>query len=247
MNKRGFIATALIYSFFLIFCAVLVSFIGMSEHNKNLLSKANDNIREDLKLKLLGNTEYGSYVYLDIVDSNINLSDLSWIVFNHDASNTLLVSDSIVYSIKDNNGILYDDVAFINNTINEFSINGEVLKAPTNKTIRIITYTDFDLMKTNATTKELVIAFAGINTTSSVNASDVVKYLIIDNTNYNLYTYNIGTSSDLNTYKNEVFDHITSHPTNDYINIRLVISIPNETKIQGGNGNISNAYTLLFD
>ena len=48
MNKKGFIATSLIYSFFLVFCATLASYVAINIHNKMLLNRVTDQIREDL-------------------------------------------------------------------------------------------------------------------------------------------------------------------------------------------------------
>ena len=39
MNKKGFIATSLLYSFFLLFCALILVFIGNMAQKSLLLNK----------------------------------------------------------------------------------------------------------------------------------------------------------------------------------------------------------------
>ena len=47
MNKKGFIATSLLYSFFLLFCALILVFIGNMAQKSLLLNKEIDQINED--------------------------------------------------------------------------------------------------------------------------------------------------------------------------------------------------------
>ena len=67
MNKKGFIATSLIYSFFLVFCATLASYVAINIHNKMLLNKVTDQIREDLNsTKYVTDMPVGSYVKFNV-------------------------------------------------------------------------------------------------------------------------------------------------------------------------------------
>ena len=62
MNKKGFIATSLLYSFFLLFCAIILSFVGNLGHNTVLLNKAIDKINEDIHTtKYIYNVKVGDY------------------------------------------------------------------------------------------------------------------------------------------------------------------------------------------
>ena len=62
MNKKGFIATSLLYSFFLLFCALILVFIGNMAQKSILLNKEIDQINEDLhSIKYLKDAKIGSY------------------------------------------------------------------------------------------------------------------------------------------------------------------------------------------
>ena len=67
MNKKGFIATSLLYSFFLLFCAIILSFVGNLGHNTVLLNKEIDKINEDIHTnKYIYNVKVGDYFRLNI-------------------------------------------------------------------------------------------------------------------------------------------------------------------------------------
>ncbi len=57
MNNKGFIATSLVYSFFLVFVAVVASIIVTYAHNRILINNLNDGIVDDLNENILG--KYG--------------------------------------------------------------------------------------------------------------------------------------------------------------------------------------------
>ena len=48
MHKNGFIATSLIYSFFLIFLAIIANILFSYAHNRILLNNINEGILDDL-------------------------------------------------------------------------------------------------------------------------------------------------------------------------------------------------------
>jgi len=241
MKNKGFIATSLIYSFFLIFCMVLLAVISTSAHNKNLLNRANENIRTDLMGKTLGESQNGSYVTLTINHLTINTSDVKWIVFSSDDSETLLVSDSVVLSAKDIDNDLSNDLSSLKSTISNMQ-NSCV------SSVRIINIDDFNKMKNNADSKEKVLAFAGAGSISNINIindTDNTNYIIETDTNsYQLYTYKPSSSNNLTTYKNEVFNNLSNLTSDNELNVRLVISIASNVTIIGGNGNFTNPYSI---
>lgn len=221
MKNKGFIATSLIYSFFLVFCAVLLSYIGVNVHNKNLLKRANDDIRTDLQGKKLKDAPIGAYVNLNMSHPNYKIEGIDWIVFNSDEKETLLVSDAVIMSINDTNGNLKDDIENINLNIKLF--NSPCL----NGNIRILTYNDlYTTMKNNASTTNIASTLTNIDST----------YLLVNNNNYYKYTFN--SSNPFNT------SNSTTYQVNERINVRLVVSLPSNIMISGGSGNISNPYTV---
>ncbi len=52
MNNKGFIATSLIYSFFLVFVAVISTIIATYAHNRILINNINDGIVDDLNTSI---------------------------------------------------------------------------------------------------------------------------------------------------------------------------------------------------
>ena len=67
MNKSGFIATSLLYSFFLLFCALILVFAINIGHNSILLNKEKDKINEDIHSnKRIMHAEVGSYFRLNV-------------------------------------------------------------------------------------------------------------------------------------------------------------------------------------
>ena len=50
MNNKGFIATSLIYSFFLVFVAVMASILATYAHNRILVNNVNEGIVDDLNI-----------------------------------------------------------------------------------------------------------------------------------------------------------------------------------------------------
>jgi len=51
-NKKGFISMTLLYSFFIVFIAILLAIISNYVHNGNLLRQINNEIRESLENRI---------------------------------------------------------------------------------------------------------------------------------------------------------------------------------------------------
>lgn len=226
MNKKGFIATSLIYSFFLIFCALLVGFISLSAHNKNLLNKSNDNIRNDLIGRVLSNASYGTYIKIDVNHPEYNLNNVNWILYNTNNNESLLVSDSIVLSYDDS---VTDSISKANNEINSFI--GSCIND-----IYILNYSDFNLFRNNINDKEILEKLVKVEP----------DYLVINNNMGYKYTYNGNIDLSLNDYKNNVLNsnNLKIFSNGDRINIRLVIKVSSDKKLSGGTGSVFNPYNL---
>ena len=89
MNKSGFIATSLLYSFFLLFCALILVFAINIGHNSILLNKEKDKINDDIHSnKRIMHAEVGSYFRLNVCvdkDSKFNSADtMDYILFQND-------------------------------------------------------------------------------------------------------------------------------------------------------------------
>ena len=67
MNKKGFIATSILYSFFIVFCAMLLTYIGVLGHNSILVNKEKDLINEELHSMIyLSDAKDGDYFRLNV-------------------------------------------------------------------------------------------------------------------------------------------------------------------------------------
>ena len=236
MTKKGFIATTLIYSFFLVFCAVILSYIGISTHNKNLLNRANENIRKDIGEKTISDLDIGAIVSLNLSTTYLDLNSLKWHVFYNDGKEAELVSSSIVFSSDD-----IDYIKYLTSTLyNDCTINSTRLLAKD------------DLYKTikNSVTDTKVLR-------SIVNAENVAgantDYLLIDGDTLYKYTYkepsniNASLASYIDTAFPELENGDANLPTynaSEPKNVRIVIELSGDLRILSGSGTISNPYQI---
>lgn len=107
MNKKGFIATSLLYSFFLLFCALILAYAASLAHNALLLNKEVDKINEDLHAnKILSNSKIGEYFRLNLCISSDkkeyfeNEDTLDYIFIGNRDSNSILISKEINYKVS---------------------------------------------------------------------------------------------------------------------------------------------------
>ena len=180
-NNKGFIATALIYSFFLIFCAVVLSYITNNSHNKNLLEKVNEEIRIDLKDKTLADTQIGDNIKLTITHSTLNIDDVNWIVFNKD-TNIYLISDSDILSIQNDND-LTETVTAINRFLNGFDYSCKI------NNIRIVNQNEINNIRS--------IYFDNSGNQIRVDSNVNVDFIINNNGTYQKYNLQ---NNEYNTY-----------------------------------------------
>ena len=237
MKKNGFIATALIYSFFLVFCAVLLSYISISTHNKNLLRKANDNIRTDINSKTLADIEVGSSIKLNLSSEVFNIKEVEWELFYNQGGTAEFVSSSILLANADIDYINY----YLSVLQNECIIN----KA------RLLTKEDiYSKIKNNI--NDVLVLKNILNTTDilggKVELGNSISYIILDGNTYKKYSYlnssNDGISLSEFINNNLTNNNITTYNENEVKNLRVVISLPTTINIIGGNGSKGNPYLL---
>ena len=239
MKNKGFIATSLIYSFFLLFCAVIVSFITINTHNKNLIDKVNEDIRNDLVTKTVGDASIASYFNINLTHPDYNFDSVKWEVFNKESNSVFVVSDSIIFTT---NIQLSAAINYVTDAISDLS-------CPCSSNIRVLSESDYNNMKANASSIEEVDSFLNVQSNNVIIGSiDSISYVFLKNNTYYNYTFNKSSETSLTNYKNIMFassklEEITEE-SNINKNVRLVIELPSDTYIRGGNGNYSNPYSI---
>ena len=239
-NKKGFIATTLIYSFFLVFIAVILAFIIMAVHNKNLIAKANDSIRKDLAEKKLGNRDIGSYVDYKINVEDMETNDIKWIIFNNDSNKTELISSGVVFT--------HTDFEFIKQVISSIDDDCYI------SNVRLVDYNDiYNVVDYNVDTVKQLQAILNLDTRGSEDQTARANYLVLQNGEPKRYTYKEPTSSSeqnsLDAYKSKAFQesNLTIYPTGAKMNVRLVITLSANTKIIAGDGSYGSPYNISTD
>lgn len=237
MNKKGFIATSLLYSFFLLFCALILVFIGNMAQKSLLLNKEIDQINEDLhSIKYLKNAKIGSYFRLNVCVSSsyFNQADtLDYIIFDNGTTdkNNMASLISKNYSFKLNsleliNNILgyisvkqgVNTIESRSMTINDYEQKISKLKDEDEKVKKLLIYSDFNL--------------------------DSMYLLATDKKNYtNSKVIKIKEDKDKNTI-HEIQDLNNDDINNEKVFVRLVFDIHNETMIIGGDGTSTNPFIL---
>lgn len=235
MNKKGFIATSLLYSFFLLFCALILVFIGNMAQKSLLLNKEIDQINEDLhSIKYLKDAKIGSYFRLNVCVSSsyFNQADtLDYIIFDNGTTDENKMASLISknYSFKLNsleliNNILgYISVKQGKNTIESRSMTindyeQKISKIEDEKVRKLLIYSDFNY--------------------------DTMYLLATDKKNYtNSKVIEIKENIDKNTIP-AIQDLNNNDINNEKVFVRLVFDIHNETMIIGGDGTRTNPFIL---
>lgn len=252
MKKNGFIATSLIYSFFLIFCALLLCYVGIYMHNKLLIDNISDEIKTDLSSKkTVFGIPIGSYVYLNM-DTNyfptIN-STIHWIKISDSNTNpALFISDDIVYSATDLDSATDPD-GLLSNVNSEF-INGKHIVKKDD--LKNVCNSGLSFYVINKIIGNSVQNIDETNRDEETNLEDIpttpLNYLLYDSSGYKNFTaITVSTDDTIDNicapFKNTSSTQIVS-PTNlDHYNVRVVLEVDNYY-INSGSGMLNDPFTL---
>lgn len=238
MNKSGFIATSLLYSFFLLFCALILVFAINIGHNSILLNKEKDKINDDIHSnKRIMHAEVGSYFRLNVcVDKKkFNSADtMDYILFQNDDENRFghLVAKNLSYKLN--------SLELLNEILNSVYVKNEQDKI----TSRSMSMKDYNIItgigKENI---KNIILNSDFDNDNEHNGEYTVKYLLANNRN-NYYRGSKVYNVYLQKPEDKEISSNSSDITEGKIFVRLVFDINSLTKIIGGDGTLSNPYVL---
>lgn len=235
MNKKGFIATSLLYSFFLLFCALILVFIGNMAQKSLLLNKEIDQINEDLhSIKYLKNAKIGSYFRLNVCVSSsyFNQADtLDYIIFDNGTTN----KNNMASLISKNYSFKLNSLELINNILGYISVKQGVNTIES----RSMTINDYEqkISKIEDEKVKKLLIYSDFNL-------DSMYLLATDKKNYtNSKVIKIKEDNDKNTI-HEIQDLNNDDINNEKVFVRLVFDIHNETMIIGGDGTSTNPFIL---
>ena len=235
MNKKGFIATSLLYSFFLLFCALILVFIGNMSLNSLLLNKEIDQINEDLhSIKYLKNAKIGSYFRLNVCVSSsyFNQADtLDYIIFDNGTTD----KNNMASLISKNYSFKLNSLELINNILGYISVKQGVNTIES----RSMTINDYEqkISKLKDEKVKKLLIYSDFNL-------DSMYLLATDKKNYtNSKVIKIKEDNDKNTIY-EIQDLNNDDINNEKVFVRLVFDIHNETMIIGGDGTSTNPFIL---
>lgn len=238
MGKSGFIATSLLYSFFLLFCALILVFAINIGHNSILLNKEKDKINEDIHSnKRIMHAEVGSYFRLNVcVDKDksslFNSADtMDYILFQND-------DNGLGHFVAKNLSYKLNSLELLNEILNLVYVKNEQDKI----TSRSMSMKDYDIITgiENENIKNIILnSDFDDDSKNKEKGKNSVKYLLANNSK-NYYV----DSKVYNVYEKTIGDVSSKDIIEDKIFVRLVFDINSLTKIIGGDGTLSNPYVL---
>lgn len=235
MNKKGFIATSLLYSFFLLFCALILVFIGNMAQKSILLNKEIDQINEDLhSIKYLKDAKIGSYFRLNVCVSSSyfnNFDTLDYIIFDNGTTN----ENNMASLISKNYSFKLNSLELINNILSYISVKQGVDTIES----RSMTINDYEqkISKIEDEKVRKLLIYSDFN-------YDTMYLLATDKNNYtNSKVIKIKENIDKNTIP--AIQNLNNNDiNNEKVFVRLVFDIHNETMIIGGDGTSTNPFIL---
>ena len=235
MNKKGFIATSLLYSFFLLFCALILVFIGNMAQKSILLNKEIDQINEDLhSIKYLKDAKIGSYFRLNVCVSSsyFNQADtLDYIIFDNGTTD----KNNMASLISKNYSFKLNSLELINNILGYISVKQGVNTIES----RSMTINDYEqkISKIEDEKVRKLLIYSDFN-------YDTMYLLATDKNNYtNSKVIEIKENIDKNTIP--AIQNLNNNDiNNEKVFVRLVFDIHNETMIIGGDGTSTNPFIL---
>ena len=117
MNNKGFIATSLIYSFFLIFITLFLTIIADYLQNKVLLNTIEKGIKDDINSTMgIQDFEVGSFIGITVSCDNVNGAEL-YVISKVDYNNNEIILYSLDTTTDESNDIRTDiDTGYMNAT-----------------------------------------------------------------------------------------------------------------------------------
>ena len=117
MNNKGFIATSLIYSFFLIFVTLFLTIIADYLQNKVLLNTIEKGIKDDINSTMgIQDFEVGSFIGIIVSCDNVNGAEL-YVISKVDYNNNKIILYSLDTTTDESNDIRTDiDTGYMNAT-----------------------------------------------------------------------------------------------------------------------------------
>lgn len=257
MKSKGFIATSLLYSFFIIFCTLIISLLGTFLHNRLLLSTLTNNIKEELsniKSRTAANFKTGDHVemslylagkHADDSPDEANEHDIMWVVFKQEADFTFLISKASILSTPYYN--------------NEERI--DILKEQISKTANPES-PDMDIearfLKTSDLSDLRGDPLHPLIVRESLLPPNEKEYLIYQDdatpNEFKLLSDCFAECTDDNCLDNCKIKSIpglnakdVDDPVDKLYNIRLILKINSSAKVQSGRGQIRDPYVFVKD
>ncbi|MDD4705999.1 MAG: hypothetical protein PHS24_02135 [Bacilli bacterium] len=228
MKKNGFIATSLLYSFFLVFCALLLALVASYAHNRLLLNNLVNNTKLELSNinnRSASDLKVGDYLKMSLFSNEryINLKDKLWIVSSVDTDTVNLVSATALFATNK-----YGNVTTMQNELNLFynlyTTGGE-------ENHSYVTYL----------TKTQLDNFHNVT-------NEIIKKALLDNENEYIYYDDTKASPRFYLRKNPAgfpeFENALVAPRQ--YPIRLSVNISKNAPILGGKGLYLDPYTLVY-
>lgn len=250
MNKKGFIATSILYSFFIVFCAMLLTYIGILGHNSILVNKEKDLINEELHSNIyLSNADIGTYFRLNVCSRNDNLfqsgDTINYILIKKDISINNYTLLSSVASFKLNSFELLNDL------LDKIYIKYKDNVIPS----RSMSKDDYTAIKNIQNDNEDKLKNKILNIDIDYNGSNLIGYYLLANIRDNYYsgsesykTYIIEKTESNGEIKREIegeainATNTLSNLSNMYI--RLTFDMEENYRIISGDGTYSNPYIM---
>lgn len=250
MKEKGFIATSLLYSFFLVFCTLVISLLATFLHNRLLLAKLTNDIKDELsviKSRTAADFKVGDYVEMDLYLAHLGKEPekekgyrygISFVVAKQEASKTILVSQTDVFST-----FYYNSPERIANLNADLALTENITVSSMNVEATYLRESDLETFRSG---NPLVVRRALL---TSDNPSLI----------YNTSTNKFRLISDCFTNKDcdeetctdgcKVEDIPGLNPAKAEVpyNLRLKVTINNTAKVQAGRGQIREPYVFVKD
>lgn len=232
-KNNGFIATSLLYSFFLVFIAILLSLVGNFLHNRVVLNSVINSVKNELGesgVKTVSSAEVGSYITIPLFSTGVEIAteNFKWLVVSQNSNKTVtLVSDQVVVTSGS-----HQTLPPLQTELNRY----HNLYTTGSAAINYMSY----LTKTNIMNFE---AIENLQTRKALlNAGAEYFYYDPSTSKFYLYQYTCNTADVCTVAKN------VQIPTNTktYYGLRFVMNISSNTPIASGIGVINDPYNVLY-